>query len=525
MITRRQFCTSTAALLATSLSAKSCFASQATLNIKDNELLKQTSTPALFARTVSRGRWKMKRHLAILDQAITDTIEQDDGRLIVTMPPRHGKSELCSKYLPAWYLGTFPDRRVMLTSYEAEFASKWGRDARNLLEDHGGIFGVQLAGDSSAAHRWEIAGHGGGMVTAGVGGPITGKGANLLIVDDPVKNAEEANSITYRQKAWDWYQSTAYTRLEPKAAVIVIQTRWHEDDLTGRLLKEAQQGGDKWRVINFPAIANANDLLGRQPGAALWPERYNERRLDKIRRAVGDYVWSALYQQEPRNAEDCVIKSEWLRYYLWHGECHYHLHDLRTIDSRSVLRFVTADCAATSEDVKLEKKGRQPSESVLMSWDWDRRDLVLRNVWAGRWDFPELVRRSHEVYQQERPAWFGVEDEKTGRALWQTLAREGLSVRPLSHEGKDKLTRAATFLNLLERGQVHLPRVSCPGSDNPPKWMQRMLDQWLTWTGHPDDPADYIDPAAYAAIEATKDHSPRIESRDDLLPRVRGAWR
>lgn len=215
------------------------------------------------------------------------------------MPPRHGKSEICSKFLPAWFLGVWPDKRVILASYEADFAASWGRKARTLLETYGGQFGIEVAAEPSAADHWDIRGHAGGMVTAGIGGPITGKGADLLIVDDPVKNREAADSPAYRKKAWDWWTSTAYTRLEPNASAIVIQTRWHQEDLAGKLLAEASSGGERWRIINFPAIAEEHDALGRRPGEALWPERYDIEALEKMRRGTLERNWAALYQQRP----------------------------------------------------------------------------------------------------------------------------------------------------------------------------------------------------------------------------------
>jgi predicted phage terminase large subunit-like protein len=230
---------------------------------------------------------------------------------MVSMPPRHGKSEFTSKYFLAWYLGTWPWKRVILGGYESDFASSWGRKVRDLLTEYGEqAFGVTLSANSSAADRWEIARHGGGMQTAGVGGALTGKGADLLVIDDPVKNSEQAQSATYREKAWDWYASTAYTRLEPGGAVIVIQTRWHEDDLAGKILTNADDS-EPWDVLNLPAIAEENDQLGRQPGQALWPERYNEADLARIQSRLGPFWWSALYQQRPSPREGNFFQPEW----------------------------------------------------------------------------------------------------------------------------------------------------------------------------------------------------------------------
>ena len=225
---------------------------------------------------------------------------------MVSMPPRHGKSEYCSKYLPSWFLGSFPDRRVILTSYEATFAASWGRKSRNLLEEHGHLFGRKVATSPSAADQWDIQGHSGGMVTAGAGGAITGKGAHLAIIDDPIKNSEEAASQTIRDKIWEWYQSTLYTRLEPDAVLIVIQTRWNEDDLCGRLINEANSGGERWRILELPAI---ND-----DGAALWPERYSIADLNRIKRSVGAYHWEALYQQRPSPREGNLFKVNRLNF-------------------------------------------------------------------------------------------------------------------------------------------------------------------------------------------------------------------
>jgi predicted phage terminase large subunit-like protein len=235
--------------------------------------------------------------------ALVEAIEQAaagelDG-LVVSMPPQHGKSELCSKYLPAWYLGTFPDRRVILVGYEADFAASWGRKARDVLERYGRYFGVKVSPRSSAASRWDLLGKDGGMVTAGVGGPITGKGAHLLIVDDPIKNDEEARSPIQRQKQWEWWQSVATTRLRPEGLIVVIQTRWHRDDLTGRILEQAKQSGSRWGHLKLSALAEPNDPLGRAPGEALWPQMYSAERLEQLKAARTPYYWQALYQQNP----------------------------------------------------------------------------------------------------------------------------------------------------------------------------------------------------------------------------------
>lgn len=272
-----------------------------------------TNTPATFGAAASRGRWKIAPHIALMNRHAMAAIHGiGSKRIIITCPPRHGKSEYWSKYVPAWFVGKYPDKRVLLTSYEAGFAEWWGGKARELIEDFGGLFDVEIKGDSHAKARWEIAGHEGGMQTAGVGGAITGKGADLLIVDDPIKNAEEAASETIRKANWEWWTSTAYTRLEPDGIAVVIQTRWHDDDLAGRLIAQAKGGdGEPWLVINLPAIAEAGDALDRQPGDPLWPERFSLERLLQIKKSVGSRVWNALYQQHPIPTEGMMLNPEW----------------------------------------------------------------------------------------------------------------------------------------------------------------------------------------------------------------------
>lgn len=238
---------------------------------------------------------------------MTDLLQGRTGTdvLVLEVPPRHGKSLLISQYLPAWFLGRYPDRRVILTSYGAEFARSWGRKARDLVVQYSEWFGdVRVNDAQSAAVDWET-NHGGGMITAGVGGPVVGRGADLLIIDDPMKNAEEAMSETIREKQWDWWQSTLSTRREPGAKTIVIQTRWHQEDLIGKLLKASESGeGDKVTRLRLPAIAEADDPLGRHEGVALWPERWSLDKLKERRLTLGSFWWSALYQQRPTQHGD-----------------------------------------------------------------------------------------------------------------------------------------------------------------------------------------------------------------------------
>lgn len=221
---------------------------------------------------------------------------------MVFQPPRHGKSLLISAHYPAWHIGTHPDHRVIVTSHTQSLAARFAGMARDLLTQWGPThFGVYVDPDHRARGDWQLRGFAGGLLAAGIGGPITGSGANLFIIDDPVKNDEEAISVTYRERVWNWWEATASTRLEPGGIVAVMQTRWHEDDLAGRLLKEEgriEEGG-RWKVLSLPAIAEDDDPMGREPGEALWPERWPIEALEQIRQNKTPYWWGAMYQQTP----------------------------------------------------------------------------------------------------------------------------------------------------------------------------------------------------------------------------------
>lgn len=258
-----------------------------------------------FMQYESRGAWQKAAHLEYMCRKLEAIDRGEIDKLMIFMPPRHGKSEVTSKKFPAWYLGRHPDREIILTSYSADLAYEFSRIARNTLREQGfNIFKKELASDSSAVKKWNIQGYRGGLTAAGVGGPITGRGAHVAIIDDPVKNWEEAASEIYRERAWNWYQTVLRTRLAPGGAIILIMTRWHEEDLAGRLLDQER---DKWEIINFPAIALEEDILGRREGEVLWPERYPMDSILDIKDTMLDRLFLALYQQQPRTRQENAL--------------------------------------------------------------------------------------------------------------------------------------------------------------------------------------------------------------------------
>ncbi len=254
------------------------------------------AAPHLYAMLVSGGRWRPFDYQAWLGRLIGQAVVRGGGRLVVNAPPRHGKSDLVSLWTPAWLLDNWPQRRVIIAAYGADLAAgKFGRDLREHFRLNPNVR-CRPRRDVGSAARW-FTPQGGGMVAVGVGGPITGFGADLLIIDDPVKNWEQAGSGAWRRKVVEWFNSTFYTRAEPGATILVAMTRWHEDDLTGYLVREH---GDAWRHVRLPALAEADDPLGRAPGEPLCPVRFDAAMLESIRRAVhGSGTWEALYQQQP----------------------------------------------------------------------------------------------------------------------------------------------------------------------------------------------------------------------------------
>ena len=385
---------------------------------------------------------------------------------MVFMPPRHGKSEFISRYSTAWILGKFPDTRIILASYEADFAATWGRKSRDLLEEHGpSLFGIRVSGKSSAANRWDIEGHEGGMVTAGVNGPITGKGADIGIIDDPVKNDQEAMSVTYQERAWEWYRSTFRTRIQRDGAIILIMTRWHENDLAGKLLAAQDEEGEKWEVVSLPAIAEEGDLLGRSPGLSLCPDLFTKEALGNIKKAVGLFWWASLYQQRPSPAEGGILKRHWWKFWCYPGqEDKLPPVTLRLPDSEGG-GFISV------KPVPLPKRFDQLAQSWDMAFKdtkssayvagqvWGRRqaDKFLLDQLRDKMDFVVTVQAVETLtkkWPEARAKW--VEDKANGPAVIATLKRKISGLIAVDPEGS-KEARAYAVSPECESGNVFLP--------------------------------------------------------------------
>ena len=453
-----------------------------------------------FLEYESNGKWKTAKHLDLLCSKLELVESGQLLRLMVFLPPRHGKSEATSKKFPAWFLGRNPDEDMIISSYAAELAYDFSRSARNTLREWGHIWGVELASDSQAAGRWGIKDHRGGLIAAGVGGPITGRGAKVAIIDDPFKNWEEATSETVRENVWNWYRSTLRTRLAPGGAIILIQTRWHEDDLAGRLLAEAENGGEQWHVVSLPAEAEDGDILGRQPGDFLWPERYPPQEYRDIKKAIGSQLWAALYQQRPSPLEGGIFRRSWWQFYR------------QAPDPSKFQEIIQSwDCA-----FKDEKASRSGTPDYVVGQVWGRigADKYLLDQVRDRMSFVETVQAIRTLtakWPQARTKL--IEDTANGPAVIATLQHEISGMIPVKPEG-GKLVRAQAVSPDVEAGNVYLPDPSIAG------WVHDFIEECAAFPNGAND--DQCDAMSQALIRMNGGRSalirPQEHARIETLP-------
>jgi predicted phage terminase large subunit-like protein len=390
-------------------------------------------------------------------------------RLAVFMPPGAAKSTYASILFSPWYFGNHPDHCVIAASHTAELAEKWGRRVRNLVSEHSLVLGTALAADSQAAGRWETS-HGGEYFAAGVGGAIAGRRADLVVIDDPVRSREDADSELIRDKTWDWYKSDLYTRLKPGGRIVLIQTRWHEDDLAGRLLADMAAGGDKWEVISLPAIAESDDPLGRRVGEALWPDWEGTDELDRKRRAVGPRDWSALYQQRPAPEDGDYFKAEWLKPY-------------EQVPARQTLRIYGGSDYAVTAD------GGDYTVHVIVGLDPEERPYLL-DLWRKQASSDVWVEAFCDLVTEWRPIGWAEEQgqiragvgpylDRRQRERRAFVAREAFPTRG------DKAVRAQSIRGWMAQCGLYVP-VNAP-------WYPALRSELLSFpAGKYDDQVDAL---------------------------------
>lgn len=424
---------------------------------------------------------------ARLDKFSQDVANGLSPRLMLFMPPRHGKSMICSEEFPAHHLGNYPDHQIIATSYSAPLAYDFSRKVQSIVQsdDYAALFpGVQIRRGAESIEAWETTHHGRYMA-AGVGGPLTGRGAHVLLIDDPVKNREEAESPTQRLLIKNWYTSTAYTRLMPGGGVLIIQTRWHDDDLSGWLLTMMQEAekqmaetgewpadADRWEVVSYPAIATKDERY-RKAGEALHPARYPLSALLKIKRAIGDRDWAALYQQNPVPDTGEYFTTEMFRYY---GAAP---HGMSIISA--------CDLAISKEDYA--------NHSVIITVGVDEKDdIYVLEARRGKWDSMEIVDELINVYRVWKPQLIGIEQTHIEKAIGPFLEKRvreeklwGMAIEPLPPGKRDKQLRARPIQGRMRQGKVYFPK------DAP--WMEWLRTELLRFPSSPHD--DGVDALAW----------------------------
>ncbi len=412
-------------------------------------------------------RYEVARHHALIAEHLEAVERGEIKRLMIFAPPRHGKTLLVAQFFPAWWLGRHPAHEIIYATYNQERANDVGRQVRMRVMDptHAAVFrGQRIRTDSQAAHRFHVEPGGGSYYAVGVGGPITGRGADLLIIDDPHKDRVEASSEVMQRRAIEWYSSVAYTRLHPGAPIVMILTRWDERDLAGQLL---ERKGDGWTVLRLPAIAeDRDDPLGRRPGEPLWPERYPRELLARIQAEQPvPRDWLAMFQQRPTAEEGDLFRRDWVRYY-----------DRRPAQLRV---YGTSDFAVTDG-------GGDYTEHAVWGVDPDGRIYAL-DWWHGQTAAHEWIDRMLDLVQRWEPVMWYAEAGVIRRAvepwLWARMRTRGVrvAVQWLASVA-DKVARARSFQARMAVGEVHWPREP---------WAERVIDQLLRFpNGRHDDAVD-----------------------------------
>ena len=421
------------------------------------------------------------RHHAVMAKKFEEIAKGKLKRLIINMPPRHTKSEFASFLLPAWFLGKFPDKKIIQTSHTAELAVGFGRKVRNLVDSdaYTKVFpNVALRHDSKAAGRWST-NKSGEYFAIGIGGAVTGKGADLLIIDDPHSEQEaalaESNPEIY-DKTYEWFTSGPRQRLQPGGAIIIVATRWSKRDLTGQVLKaSAQREGDDWEVIEFPAILNS--------GKALWPEFWPIEELEALRNELPNSKWQAQYQQNPTSESAAIVKREWWK--VWE-------HDDPPFCEFTLMSWDTAFESNNRADYSactLWGIFQQPDENGVA-----QTNIILLNAFRDRMEFPQLKKRAIEEYRDWSPDSVIIEKKAAGAPLIYEMRAMGIPVQEFTPvRGNDKITRLNAISDIFASGRVWAPNR---------RWAEEVIDEVASFPGGEHD--DYVDTVSLALMRFRK---------------------
>jgi predicted phage terminase large subunit-like protein len=403
-----------------------------------------------------------EHHRKICEQL--ERVERGEiDRLMLMIPPRHGKSELASKRFPAYYLGRHPEDQIITVCATAEFASDFGRDVRNIMNstEYKALFETRLAEDSQSKGKWHTSA-GGVYYSVGVGGVLMGKGANTLLIDDPFATMADAQSEITRKNVWEWYTGSAYNRLMPNGAIIIINHRMHEDDLCGRLLAQQAAGGDTWEVVELPAIDDA--------GAALWPEAYPIQALERIKKNTLPRDWSSLYQQKPSPDDGDYFRRDWMR---WYNKDQTPKH----------MRIYGASDYAVSDG-----KGDYTVHGVIGVDPND--DIYILDLWRQQTTSDVWIETLLDLMKQYEPMAWGEEQGQILKSLGPFIDKRQRERKVYCHRvpyasTTDKSVRARSFQARLSMGKVYFP------SDAP--WIDDLVTEMLQFpVGKNDDQVDVL---------------------------------
>lgn len=433
------------------------------------------------------------QHHALMAKKFEEIAEGKIKRLIINMPPRHTKSEFASYLLPAWYLGKFPNRKIIQCSNTSELAVGFGRKVRNLVDGdvYGKVFpNVSLRHDSKAAGRWATNANG-DYFAIGVGGTVTGKGADLLIIDDPHSEQEAAlasgNPEVY-DKVFEWYESGPRQRLQPGGAIVIVMTRWGKRDLTGRVLQSmVERDGDEWEIISLPAI--------KKNEKPLWPEFWSFEELEKLRNVLPISKWSAQYQQNPTSEEGAIVKREWWQ--IWDKE--------RPPPCKFIIQ--SWDTAFT--------KNERSDYSACTTWgvfdmneNPDDVHIILLDALKERLEFPELKQRALQMYHEFSPDAFIVEAKASGAPLIYELRSMGIPVQEFTPvRGNDKISRINAVADLFASGKIWCP---------PTRWAEEVMEEMAAFPNSDHD--DLVDSTTQALIRFRKGGFLRLQTDEPDEP-------
>lgn len=382
------------------------------------------------------------KHHQIMADAFERVANGELKRLIVNMPPRHTKSEFASFLLPAWFLGKFPEKKIIQTAHTAELAVGFGRKVRNLVssDDYQKVFETKLSSDSKAAGRWNTD-KGGDYFAIGVGGAVTGKGADLLVIDDPhsEQEAKQGNPAVY-DAVYEWYTSGPRQRLQPGGAIIIVMTRWAKRDLTGQILKNSSKDGtDDWEIIEFPAILPS--------GTPLWPAFWKKEELESIKAEIPVAKWEAQYQQNPVSEEGAIVKREYWK--IWEDEkppsCEYIIQSWDTA-------FETSNRADYSACTTWGVFNREDRHGNMVP------NIILLDALKQRMEFPDLKRKALDMYKEWDPDTVLIEKRAAGAPLVYELRKIGVPVSEYTpYKGQDKISRVNAIVDMFASGMVWRP--------------------------------------------------------------------